>query len=348
MLGARIAFDRPAPGGYVVPPTVLGIVGLLTVMAYAIWFFPILLHGRVMMERDELNQMPGITSFTQMGIPFVLCYAHCALTSGQRFPRIVRWELYLILFLTFARVFIWSERLAMIEVMVPAAVVVLTQARVPRGPWRRARSVLAAFGPYLAVPILIGGFTVTEYFRSWKTYSHTQSLPLVDFMVSRVVTYYFTALNNGAGFLATQVDEWPTYHFLYVLTPIYCLPAGIGEGLRTLVTGHQEWPHFAFLQSYADVEFNNMSGIFPYMHDMGLVGACVYFAASGLVAGTLYRSLMRGGKVGAMLYPSVFVACVEVLRISYLNGPRIVLVFVGALLLLGQMRGARAANVWAA
>jgi hypothetical protein len=61
----------------------------------------------------------------------------------------------------------------------------------------------------------------------------------------------------------------------------------------------------------------------------------------GVIAGMLYRSMMRGGKVGALLYPPAFVGCLEVMRHLYLNGPRVVLLFAGALLLLTQMREVR-------
>jgi hypothetical protein len=51
----------------------------------------------------------------------------------------------------------------------------------------------------------------------------------------------------------------------------------------------------------------------------------------------LYRSVVHGGKAGGLLYPPVFLGCLEVLRTPYLNGPRIILLFVGAFLLLTSM-----------
>jgi hypothetical protein len=74
------------------------------------------------------------------------------------------------------------------------------------------------------------------------------------------------------------------------------------------------------------------------MYDLGSVGAGIYFLVFGVLAGMLYRAMMRGGKAGAMLYPPVFVGCLEILRIGYLNGSRVVLLFAVALVLLSQMR----------
>ena len=339
--GGRLLVGRGSPNGHVVDPAALAAVGAFTILAYAIWFFPVLLHGQLLLDRQELNQTPGVTSFTQMGIPFVVCYLHCRFTSGQVFPRFVRWELWTILTLTVARVFIWKERLALIEIAVPAALIVLTHGRPRRASLRTLRRWVAVSGPYLAIPALLVMFTVTEYFRSWKTYSRTQDLPLLEFMTSRAVTYYFTALNNGAGMLVTRTDDWPTYNFLFTADWLYRLPGGVGDALYAALIGYKDRPAASFLNNYADPEFNNMSGIFPIVYDLGTVGAGLYFALLAVVAGMLYRSMLRRGKVGGMLYPPVFVGCLEVMRTPYLNGARVILLFVGAAFLLSQMRESR-------
>jgi oligosaccharide repeat unit polymerase len=273
-----------------------------------------------------------------MGIAFCLCYLHCALAGGQTFPLYVRLQVLAIAFFTLVRVFLWKERLAAIELAVPAAVVGLTFGRIRGTTALRLRAIVAKIGPYAAVPALFVAFTFTEYFRSWKTYSRTQSLPLVDFMVQRVASYYFTALNNGAGLLTTRSSEWPSFRFIFIADWIYHLPAGVGDGLYALVNGRQEHPTPSFLNSYATPEFNNMSGIFTIVYDVGIVGGLFYFLGFGIVAGMLYRSMIQGGKRGGMIYPIVFVAIVEVMRLPYLTLTRVVTLFVGTFLLLAQMR----------
>ena len=336
LLGARIAIGRPVRGTVEVSPLSLAGVGAVTILAYAIWFFPALLHPGMSLERSDLNRVAGITSFGQMGVPFVVCYLYCQLTSQQAFSRLIRFQFWTILLLTVIRVFLWRERLAAIELFVPAVVVILIYGT-PKGFMRRLRPVMAIGGPYLAIPALIAVFTLTEYFRSWKTYAHTQSLSLVDFMTSRVVTYYFTALNNGVGLLATRADEWPTYKFLYTADWFYRLPAGIGSTFYTTFIGHGD-PGGLFLTDFADPEFNNMSGIFPLIYDMGILGAGVYFLLFGFASGVLYRDMLRGRRLGGMFYPSVFVGCLEILRGAYLNGTRVVLIFAGAVYLCACTR----------
>jgi hypothetical protein len=158
-------------------------------------------------------------------------------------------------------------------------------------------------------------------------------------MTARLVTYYFTALNNGAGMLATQEGAWPTYDFAYTADWFYHLPFGIGAAaqemfLRRDTTGD-------FLERWADVEFNNMSGIFPIVFDLGYVGATLYFCAFGFLAGVLYRSMSNGRVLGALFYGPFFVGCIEVLRISYVTGSRVVLIFVASTVVYLQMRASR-------
>jgi hypothetical protein len=336
LLGTHVAFRERELRGHTIDPFWLGLVGVLTVVAYAIWFFPVLLHGQLSVDRNDLNQTPGVTSFTQMGVPFVVCFLHCRLAGGQKFTPLLTGLLYSVLFLTIVRVFLWKERLALIEMGVPAALVILVHGTPQTNVGRVLRRAIARWGPYLAVPALLAVFTVTEYFRSWQTYSHTQSRSLFEFMTSRVVTYYFTALNNGAGLLATH--EWPTFDFFFSANWLYHLPGGVGDALYTALIGYKNSPESSFLTTYGDPEFNNMSGIFPILCDVGTVGAGLYFSAFGLIAGMLHRSMRRGSRIGGMLYPPVFVGCLEVLRTPYLNSSRIVLLAFGTLLLLVQMR----------
>ncbi len=343
-LGARIVVRRAAPRpSCIASPVLLG-VGAVTIAAYVVWFFPIVLHAQLMLERDELSQAPGITSFSQMGVPFVLSCIYCARVAGQRFSSLVRGQFWAIVFLTLIRMVVWKERLAAIEVFVPAALLILTYG-MPRAKGKRAlRSAIALGGPFLAVPLLMLVFGVTEYFRSWTTYAHTQRAPLVEFMLARVTTYYYTALNNGAGLLATRHGEWPAYKMLFTAQWIYKLPAGIGDWVYQITTGPRAHPTDEFLSRFGDIEFNNMSGLFTIIYDLGIVGGAFYFAALGLAAGMLYRSMVRGGRVGALLYPPIFVGLLEVLRIAYVNSSRCILIFGGAYLILSQMRSSEEAS----
>ena len=338
LLGGRFDIEPRRPRmSYVIDERFMLAIGGLTVTAYLIWFWPVIARGQLLLERDELNQTPGVTSFTQLGVIYVVCYLITTVRTGVRTSTPVRWLFGVLLFFILLRVYVSSERLALIETAVPAAVIGLRYWEPERPALRSILGVIRGYGPVLAIPLLFVFFGATEFVRSWSTYSQTQDISMVDFMISRVATYYYTALNNGAGMLATS--EWPDFRFMHILEFLYKLPFGIGMFLRTEL-GALTSPSEVFLTRFADVEFNNMSGIFPIFWDVGVTGGLIYFTLLGFVIGWGYYEASAGHPLGSVLFPSMLVACTELLRISYLNESRSFLIVLGALLASTQMRPA--------
>ena len=79
-------------------------------------------------------------------------------------------------------------------------------------------------------------------------------------------------------------------------------------------------------------------GIFPIIYDVGVWGGLTYFGLFGLFAGFTFRALESGRRIGILLFPTVFVACLEILRIAYLSESRCFLIVVGALGAMSQLR----------
>lgn len=342
LIGAQVTVDSRQSGSSVAAhPTLLAVFGCMIIAAYIVWFYPAVLQGKLTADRRAMNMTPGVTSFTQLGVPFTAAYLGSRLVARERFNWFIRAQFGLILFLTLARVQLWSERLAIIEVAVPLAVLLLTHYTPRSGFGRFTFRLGGALGPFLGIPALLGMFTLTEYFRSWTVYSHTQNISLLDFMISRITTYYFTALNNGAGMLATQDGRWPTFDFYNIMTWMYNLPLGIGATAQELLRRGGP-PGVEFLVRWADVEFNNLSGLFPIVYDIGYLGAALYFCVLGFIAGTIYRSMVNGRALGLLFYGPMYVACLEVMRITYLNGSRAVLVIAGSAILYFHARSRRA------
>ena len=338
LFGARLRLGggpEPKQLLYHVRERVLLFMGGLATLAYLIWFGPAIARGELLLEREELNQMPGVTSFTQLGVPFVVVYLYASRRAGQQFSWPVRFLFRLLLAFTVLRVYMWSERLALIEIAVPAAVLLLAYYRPERPLMQTAFTLVRRYGPFLGIPVLLVFFGATEVVRSWTSYSQKQDITLVDFIISRVATYYYTALNNGAGLLATST--WPDFEFLSIGEWVYRLPFGIGQTFWDSL-GRAGMPHDEFLRRFADVEFNNMSGIYPVYFDIGIALGLLYFGGLGVVMGLAYGEAKRGGRLGTLIFPSMLVACIEVLRIMYLNNTRCFLVFVGAFLVVSQMR----------
>jgi hypothetical protein len=327
--GGRVdvtAFRRTAPS-YEISPVFLTGMAAITLSAYAIWFSPAIARGQLFVPREELNRIPGVTSFTQVGVPFVVCYLFARLRNRQRLPRLVHVLFWTVLLATVMRVYMWSERLALIELGVPAVLALVAYARPRRRGARVGLKLVRNFGPFVGLPLLLAGFAATEVFRSWTAYSQTTDLTLGKFVLSRMATYYYTALNNGAGMLATA--NWPDFQLIYVLDLVYQLPFGIGAAIWSGL-GRTNAPHFDFLERFGDPEFNNMSGIYPIFYDLGISCGLLYFAILGAVFGVSYRAYQKGELFGVLFFPSMFVACLEVMRISYVNGTRTFLIWVGA------------------
>lgn len=176
----------------------------------------------------------------------------------------------------------------------------------------------------------------TELVRSWSaSYYQAQDLNFVDFMLSRLVTYYYTALNNGAGILATL--SWPDDQYTYVLNWGHKLPFGVGRAFSWWFGGSDS-PTWDFLDRFGDAEFNNPSGIFPIIYDLGIVWGIFYFTFLGLAAGFVYRELRRGSPLGIVLFAPFFVAILEVLRILYLNETRCFVIVMSSLFATTQFR----------
>jgi hypothetical protein len=326
---------RPSALRTEVSEPLLVVLSVVTITAYLIWFWPAIVHLRFLMPRDELNRIAGVTSFSQLGVPVVMAYLYARWRNGQRFSRLMDTLFVVLLLLATARVYMWSERLALIELAIPILVCALLYRPFRRPASRWFYRLMAGWGPFLGLGMLLVLFGATEVVRSWQVYGAHSNQAFGTFVVNRVTTYYFTALNNGAGMLATS--HWPTYDGLWVFGWLYTFPFGIGQAFLD-AAGHRTAPHELFLHRFGDPEFNNMSGIYPIFFDFGIVLGLVYFALQGFGFGLAYRSAVKGEVLGALLYPPILVTCMELLRISYLNGQRCFLIVMGALLLALNFR----------
>jgi hypothetical protein len=336
LVGARVDLTpRTSALRSEVNEPLLIVLATFTIAAYLIWFWPAIVQMRFFLPRDELNRIAGVTSFTQLGVPVVTAYLYARWRNGQRFSRLMDGLFAIVLVLATARVYMWSERLALIELAIPILVCALLYRPFRRPSSRLLYRSIAGYGPFMGLGGLLVLFGATEVVRSWQTYAVTSNQAFGTFVVSRLTTYYFTALNNGAGML--QTSHWPSYEGLWVFGWLYAFPFGVGQTFLDAV-GHREAPHDLFLRQFGDPEFNNMSGIFPVFHDIGIVLGLAYFAAQGFAFGLAYRSAVKGEALGALFFPPILVACMELLRISYLNGQRCFLIVMGAILLLLNFR----------
>jgi hypothetical protein len=305
-------------------------LALATIVAYAIAFRGFLVNpvsviavfsGAGYSGHSVAPKIAGVTTLTQLGCVFVTVVLVWSWVHRAVLP--MRFWLYfwLIIALTAFRTFAWTERLALIEVLAPLLVVGFAYRWRPSNGFQR---VLV-----LALPILaLGGaalvFGLTEYFRSWTDYERASGQSLVEFTLRRLLGYYYTALNNGAGLLL--LSDWPNWSFSATGHWLRQFPFGIGAVFSYFVG---EPTYSGFLTRYADPEFTNPSGVFSAFSDLGIAGAAWYAAIWGAALGYWHADFERGRGLGLLMYPVVFISLPESLRFLYLSNSRAFLVVAG-------------------
>ncbi|KVK96331.1 hypothetical protein [Burkholderia cepacia] len=269
------------------------------------------LHGEattyVLLEQK--GHFTGLSSFTQATAPYVALYFYVFKTPVKGLNR---YKVYLAVLavLTLLRSFIFAERLALIEMALPFALMVV------RFRLGGRFSRLLTLGPYAAIPLLFGLFIANEYNRSWEAYYVTIYDNVFDFALERLGLYYSTALNNGAGILS--VLGWNQGHPMFTFDWLLRFP--------TIGAAFQPWLDSSdaidvFLNSYADPEFNNPSGIFVHFYEWGWFGL-LDAVVLGWVFGRSYAGWRNGYGAWCCAHAVLFVSMLEILRIPNLFSGR--------------------------
>ncbi len=298
---------------------------LFTVVAYVIWFGPLVDQPELVAQifqgerdnlRDELSTLPGVTTLTQCGIAFVVLVTVKRFSGGEGAARWERAGVVLVILLAVLRAFLWSERLAVIEVLVPMGVTAAAFYRFRSAQGSRLATVLPIVGPILLYFV----FTGTEYFRSWRFYQDYYD-SIWQFTYERLMTYYAVATNSGIGLLE-ESRNWPQYTGRFVFDWAWTMPK-LGHILNDTL-GNVRNDFDSFLRGYGDLEFNNPSGLFPIVYDIGYFGSAMYFFLVGLAVGLARRSFALKRPFGVVFYPFCVLFILELLRFNYLASSRFV------------------------
>jgi hypothetical protein len=319
-------------------------VGVLVLATYLFWYRSLMfdpallikiLVGEAKPERTDIGTVTGITSLVNVAPVFFCLAGYVLFVRRTRDHALAALTIVLLLF-TFFRAYIWSERLAVLEAVIPLALALLGNAT-PK-PHQRVRRLFWRLGPYAALPVVFLFFAVMEFFRSWSYFA--DRVAFWDFAAGRFVSYYYTSLNNGAGLLATT-PNWPTWKFEEVLLWLHSFPLGIGPWFSETV-GRRVTANTAFLMRYGDPEFNTASSFAAVTLDLGVAGATLYFFLCMFCAGILYSRYLKSDPLSVMLFPSVLVAMFESFRYPYLGTSRAFVWLLGTLVVLAVLwiRGA--------
>lgn len=294
----------------------------ISVAAYLIWFIPVLRDPSFFIDivsgqsasrqiRETIGTIPGITTLVQAGVPYVALFAiRWVYMPAARPSLIEKLAFAFLMMLALMRNFIWSERIAVIELLVTVAVIVLRRPRFPR---------LTAVAPVFGFAGLFLFFSIFEYFRSWLVYYQYQYDSFLEFIVARLSGYYITALDNGAGLMR---DINGVFGPINTAEWFWRFPIDIGQTWLGKALGFDLVRWDAWLYWYASPEFNNTSGLYMPLCDFGEIGGVLFWALFGVLSGILFRGFKKGSFAGLLLYATWFEGLLEIPRIFYLGQAR--------------------------
>lgn len=266
--------------------------------------------------KEQFVTVPGITTLTQVGMAFVVVALY---SLRQRPDRVLRVQLVVVFVLATLRAFLLTERLALIELAVPALAVVAVGA-VASG--RTVARTLVPAAPLLAVPVVFAVFAGFEYSRSWQYFSTRTDRGFLEFAVLRFGGYYATAYNNGQVHL--DHSTWPGRLPEGSLSAFWTAPGISSLGLYERWSAPPPLDAQFVLERYANPEFNNPGGLTTPFVDFGLVGGLLFFTVMGVVLGVLYRGLRDGRITGSLVYPLALTGLADMPRYLYWSQGRVV------------------------
>ena len=283
----------------------------------------------------QFAPVTGVTTLTQFGMAYVVVAALLHLNGVQR--RVPR-RVIVVLLLALVRAFLNTERLALIELLVPLlAVSALAYKRRAALAPRAVVTVL----PAALVPLVFVVFGIFEYSRSWQFFKDRTDQSFAHFVVTRVAGYYATAFNNGQ--LRLDYARYPGRLPYESVQLLWDAPVVSQLHLYDRLSAAAPTSASGILAAHGNPEFNNPGGITVPFVDFGPVGGFVFFLVAGVIVGLLYRGFVDGQPLGMLVYPIALTGTFELPRYIYWTEGRVLpsLIFLAVLVELLRRAGIR-------
>ena len=308
----------------------------IVAFSYAIWFLPtlnssvistILSGGNATFARDIGNQISGVTTMTQFAVPVAVISSYgLFLTNNESTRKFYRRIIVALCILGAYRAVIWSERLGLLEIIVPIGVT-----------W-----VICRFRGQLSITVLpiagvigvISIFGITEYFRSWAFYGQFEQ-NIAVFSALRFLSYYISSFNNMG--MSIEFIE-PTYQPMHTLQMLFKLPIPFLEGLNQMQNELWAIELKGSLARFSNPEFNLFGGVGLAINDFGITGGILVLGIHGFLSGLIYGLLRRGSIVGLVFYPCWIVGLLEFGRLLYWGNGRALPIWVLAFIFVVILR----------
>lgn len=254
----------------------------------------------------DITRVTGVTSLTQVGPAFVVV---ATLVLVHRRDDTIRRHLAVLGFLAVTRALLSSERLAVLELVLPAVTVLAFRAVAVGDRRARLRTRLA---PAVFIPAVFVVFGAFEYFRSWSYYSTRTTVSFPQFALERLGGYYATAYNNGQIELTYQQHAgrvpYDTIRALWTV-PGSALYGGYpGNGVDPATQ------YADLLTLHGNPEYNSPCGLILPFVDWGTIGGFVFLGIFGMILGVLYRRCRDGAPFAVLLFPAATTGLFELTR----------------------------------
>ena len=303
---------------------------VIAVLGYLVWIATDFRGWTNIENLSHLETIPGLTTLTQF-MPISLATFYFLLRNHYS-SKSMKIAIQIGFILTLIRSFVNHERLALLECIVPIAVVFfLTQYRD-----YKFRFYRFYIGGLSGIYVL---FSSSEYFRSWQYYRNTIDESFFVFSFFRLINYYATALNNGVVYLDLhdQMSSLPIYsaNFLWNFPILGPYIQEILEKVQTNLT----WSEVLKSTMGTD-EFNNINPYFLVVGELGVVAAYFVFTMLGYVLSRLYQTINSRSSFTIPIYACLVVGILEFPRIFWFGSGRSLPTIIASIYLLRKMTSA--------
>lgn len=296
-------------------------LGYIVILGYVAWvaiasargatlpLFAAVLHrdlGAISLLKERLAPVSGVTTLTQLS----------SIVSALGAYRFVRTRTIgklwcFVLFAGLFRTLFYAERLALMEVLLPAALVLVLMST-----FTKRHHFIMNLIPVIGIAFLVVVFSASEYFRSWIYYSQTGEKSFIPWVLERLLGYYATSFNNNSLFYS-QLSGSP--HPIYFTIPfVFDFPgASIIFGAPSFGGSLPKDWWMSLLSWSSTPEFNNPGSYLIPLADLGTVTGLVFWTVIGIPIGYVYRRARQHSDIALITYSVIFLGLLELPRFVY-------------------------------
>jgi hypothetical protein len=263
---------------------------------------------RFKLEVVNKSMISGITSFTQLGMISAALYGVYVFGLQRKSQA---WIWLMILFPGILRGMFFSERLALMEVIIPIIVMVLVFNKIKL---TFSKIVLLAAG-------FVGFFSIAEGLRSYTYYSKNgfEQEGVYAYGIGRFLDYISSSVNHSIAMvdLSNQTIAFPSLLFNGWLNLISIIVPSTSIS-TFLHTDHAIQAYNNVKSSvYSAPDYTNMGFFGHIFADSGYL-YIFYAIIYGLILGIAYKGLRRYELGWLAVFPIIFISLLESYRIPYL------------------------------